>query len=41
MHVHVIPRFEDISLDPPASNMEKPETLAAHAAKIAAAIEAG
>jgi len=41
MHVHVIPRFEGISLGPPASNMEKPETLAAHAAKIAAAIEAG
>jgi histidine triad (HIT) family protein len=34
MHVHVIPRFDGVSLGPPASNMEKPEILAENAEKI-------
>ena len=34
MHVHVIPRFEGVSMGPPASQMEKPEVLAQNAEKI-------
>ncbi|MEZ5872298.1 MAG: HIT family protein [Nitratireductor sp.] len=34
MHVHVIPRFLGISLRPHTGEMEKPDVLAAHAAKI-------
>jgi histidine triad (HIT) family protein len=37
LHVHVIPRFEDMPLKPPGT-MEKPEVLAANAAKIKAAL---
>lgn len=39
IHFHVIPRFEGVRLGPPAAKMEKPEVLAEHAARIAAAIE--
>lgn len=41
LHFHILPRFEGVELKPPASAMEKPEILAANAAKIAAAIEKG
>ena len=34
MHVHVIPRFEGVSLGPPAAKMEDNEVLAANAVKI-------
>ena len=37
-HFHVIPRFEGVSLKPPASAMGKPEELAAIATKIASTI---
>ena len=39
MHVHVIPRFEGIALRPHTGEMEKPEVLAASAAKIRAALD--
>jgi len=38
LHVHVIPRKDGMALKPPASNMEKPDVLAAHARKLAAAL---
>jgi len=38
LHVHVIPRFEGVSLKPHTGQMEKPEILEANAAKIRAAL---
>ena len=38
LHVHVIPRFEGVPLKPHTGQMEKPETLAANAEKIRAAL---
>jgi histidine triad (HIT) family protein len=38
LHVHVIPRFSGVSLKPHTGQMEKPETLAANAEKIRAAL---
>jgi histidine triad (HIT) family protein len=40
LHFHVLPRFEGVSLAPPASKMEKPEALAASAEKIKKALSA-
>lgn len=40
LHVHVIPRKEGIAMKPPASEKEKPEVLADHAKKLAAAMQA-
>ncbi|MGE3143993.1 MAG: HIT family protein [Pseudorhodoplanes sp.] len=39
LHVHVIPRKDGVAMKPPASEKEKPETLAAHAQKLAAALK--
>ncbi|HZS63236.1 MAG TPA: HIT family protein [Xanthobacteraceae bacterium] len=39
LHVHVIPRQEGVAMKPPASFKEKPEILAANAAKLAAALK--
>lgn len=39
LHIHVIPRFEGISLQRHAGEMEKPEILATNAGKIRAALE--
>jgi histidine triad (HIT) family protein len=39
LHFHILPRFEGVELKPPASGMEKPEVLEAHAKTIAAAID--
>ena len=39
LHVHIIPRFEGIALKPHTGQMEKPEILAANAAKISAALD--
>ncbi|MGH6664027.1 MAG: HIT family protein [Pseudolabrys sp.] len=41
LHVHVIPRKTGVAMKPPASAKEKPEILAEHAKKLAAAIAAG
>ena len=41
LHVHVIPRKSGVSMKPPASEKEKPELLAEHAKKLAAALAAG
>ncbi|RTL91368.1 MAG: HIT family protein [Hyphomicrobiales bacterium] len=38
LHVHVIPRFEDVPLKPHSGQMEKPEALAENAGKIRAAL---
>jgi histidine triad (HIT) family protein len=38
LHVHVIPRFDGVSLKPPASQMEDNEVLAANAEKIRSAL---
>lgn len=38
MHVHVIPRFEGVSLGPPASKMEDNDVLAENARKIIEAL---
>ncbi|HHZ07813.1 MAG TPA: HIT family protein [Rhizobiales bacterium] len=38
LHVHVIPRFEGVSLRPHSGQMEKPEILTANAEKIRAAL---
>jgi histidine triad (HIT) family protein len=38
LHVHVMPRHDGIALKPPASVKEKPEVLAEHARKLAAAL---
>jgi histidine triad (HIT) family protein len=40
LHVHIIPRHEGVSLKPPATFKETPENLAAHAAKLRAALNA-
>jgi histidine triad (HIT) family protein len=40
LHFHVLPRFEGVSLAPPASKMGKPEALAASAEKIKKALSA-
>ena len=39
LHVHVIPRKEGVTMKPPASEKEKPETLADYAKKLAAAMQ--
>ena len=39
LHVHVIPRKDGVAMKPPASEKEKPETLADHAKKLAAAMQ--
>ncbi|HVI11286.1 MAG TPA: HIT family protein [Pseudolabrys sp.] len=39
LHVHVIPRKAGVTMKPPASEKEKPDVLAEHAKKLAAAIE--
>jgi histidine triad (HIT) family protein len=41
LHVHVIPRKVGVAMKPPASEKEKPEVLAANAAKLASAVAAG
>lgn len=38
LHVHVLPRHLGVPLKPPASQMEKPEVLAEHAALLRAAL---
>jgi histidine triad (HIT) family protein len=38
LHVHVVPRHAGIALKPAASEKEKPEVLAEHAAKLSAAL---
>ena len=38
LHVHVIPRKDGVALKPPASEKEKPETLAEQAKKLSAAM---
>jgi len=39
LHVHVIPRKSGVAMKPPASEKEKPEVLAEHAKKLAAALK--
>src|ERR1043165_9266964 len=39
LHVHVIPRAAGVAMKPPASEKEKPEVLAQHAQKLAAALK--
>lgn len=39
LHVHIIPRFDGVSLKPPASQMEDNDVLAANAEKIRAALD--
>ena len=39
LHVHVIPRKAGVAMKPPASEKEKPEVLAEHAKKLAAALK--
>jgi histidine triad (HIT) family protein len=39
LHVHIIPRQGGLALKPPATNKEKPDILAAHAAKLMAALK--
>jgi histidine triad (HIT) family protein len=41
LHVHIIPRKAGVTMKPPASEKEKPDVLAEHAKKLAAAISAG
>ena len=38
LHFHILPRYDGIRLDPPSSDMEKPEVLKANADKIRAAL---
>ncbi|MET0745382.1 MAG: HIT family protein [Microvirga sp.] len=38
LHVHVIPRFDGQPLRPPSGQMENPDVLAEHAAKLRAAL---
>jgi len=38
LHMHVIPRKSGVPMKPPASEKEKPETLAEHAKNLAAAL---
>lgn len=40
LHVHIMPRFEGVTLRPHTGAMEKPEVLAANAEKIRAALSA-
>jgi histidine triad (HIT) family protein len=40
LHVHVIPRHDGVPMKPPATHKEKPDVLAAHASKLAAALRA-
>lgn len=40
LHVHVIPRKDGVAMKPPASEKEKPEVLADHAKRLAAALAA-
>ncbi len=40
LHVHVIPRKAGVAMKPAASEKERPEVLADHAAKLAAALRA-
>jgi histidine triad (HIT) family protein len=40
LHVHVIPRKTGVPMKPPASEKEKPDVLADHAARLAAALKA-
>ncbi len=40
LHLHVIPRKAGVTMKPPAAEKEKPEVLAEHAKKLAAAIAA-
>jgi histidine triad (HIT) family protein len=40
LHVHVIPRKAGVGMKPPASEKEKPDVLAEHAKKLAAAVAA-
>jgi histidine triad (HIT) family protein len=39
LHVHVIPRHDGVPMKPAATHKEKPEVLAAQAAKLAAALK--
>ena len=39
LHLHVIPRKSGVAMKPPASEKEKPDVLAEHAKKLAAAID--
>ena len=39
LHIHVIPRTAGVAMKPPASEKEKPEVLALHAQKLAAALK--
>jgi histidine triad (HIT) family protein len=41
LHVHVIPRKTGVAMKPPASEKEKPDVLAEHAKRLAAAIAGG
>jgi histidine triad (HIT) family protein len=41
LHLHVIPRKAGVTMKPPASEKEKPDVLAEHAKKLAAAVQAG
>lgn len=38
LHVHVIPRHSGVPMKPPATEMEKPDVLAAHAERLRAAL---
>jgi len=40
LHMHVIPRKDGAPMKPPATEKEKPEALAEHAKKLAAAMQA-
>ena len=40
LHFHILPRWTGVELRPPGGPIEKGEALAAHAAKIAAALKA-
>jgi histidine triad (HIT) family protein len=39
LHVHVIPRKAGVAMKPPATEKERPEVLADHALKLAAALK--
>lgn len=39
LHLHIIPRKSGVPMKPPASEKEKPEVLAEHAQKLAAALK--
>ena len=39
LHLHIIPRKAGVPMKPPASEKEKPEVLAEHAQKLAAALK--